>query len=81
VKTRVYLLNQELNKSRPDSVKIQLNIAELNTSYTNLIIQINEKFEKDAIDLQRVDDEKKELKKQKRFLDSVYQAELQDQSN
>jgi len=77
----VYLLNQELNKSRPDSVKIQLNIAELNTSYTNLIIQINEKFEKDAIDLQRVDDEKKELKKQKRFLDSVYQAELQDQSN
>lgn len=81
VKTRVYLLDQELNKTRSDSAQLQFNITELNKSYANLILQINEKFEKEAIDLQRIDYEKKELEKQKRFLDSVYQAELQDQSN
>jgi len=81
VKTRVYLLNQELNKSRPDSIRLQGSINEMNKSYANLIVQINEKFEKDAIDLQRIDDEKKELEKQKKFLDSVYQSELQDRSN
>ena len=81
VKTRVYLLNQELNKSKPDSSILQNHISELNTSYSNLIQQINEKFEKDAIDVQRLSDEKKELEKQKRFLDSVYDAELQDQNN
>jgi hypothetical protein len=80
VKTRVHLLDQELNKSKPDSMMIQGHISELNTSYSNLIRQINEKFEKDAIDMQRLDDEKKELEKQKRFLDSVYKAELQDQN-
>ncbi len=43
------------------------------------MIQINEKMEKDAIDLQRIDSEKKELEQQKQFLDSVYKAELEDQ--
>jgi len=81
VKTRVHLLDQELNKSKPDSTMLQGHISELNTSYSHLIEQINEKFEKDAIDLQRLDDEKEELEKQKRFLDSVYKAELQDQNN
>jgi hypothetical protein len=80
VKTRVHLLDQELNKSKPDSMMIQAHISELNTSYSNLIQQINEKFEKDAIDMQRVDNEKEELEKQKRFLDSVYEAELEDQN-
>ncbi len=80
VKTRVYLLNQEINKSKSDSSMLQNHISELNTSYSNLIQQINEKFEKDAIDVQRLDDEKKELEKQKRFLDSVYDAELKDQN-
>ena len=36
-------------------------------------------MEKDAIDLQRIDSEKKELEQQKQFLDSVYKAELEDQ--
>jgi hypothetical protein len=81
VKTRVHLLDQELNKSKPDSTMLQGHISELNSSYSNLIQQINEKFEKDAIDMQRLDDEKKEVEKQRRFLDSVYEAELQDQSN
>ena len=47
----------------------------------DLCSEIIEKFEKDAIDMQRLDDEKKEVEKQRRFLDSVYEAELQDQSN
>ena len=47
----------------------------------HLFIQINEKFEKDAIDLQRIDSETKELGLQKEFLDAVYKAELEDQNN
>ena len=80
IKTRTSLLNQELNKSRIDSVRLQKYIGEVNISVKNFIIQINEKFLKDDIDLQRKEDEKKELEKQKRFLDSIYQLELQDQN-
>jgi hypothetical protein len=56
VKTRISLLDQELNKSRIDSIQLQDYIDEMNTSFKNLIIQINEKFEKDAIDLQKIRD-------------------------
>jgi len=77
-KTRSQLLEQEVNKSRIDSIEIQNYFTEMNISVKNLIIQINEKFQKDAIDLQRVDNEKQELEKQQHFLDSVYQIELQD---
>ena len=78
VKTRTKLLNQEVNKSFIDSITLQDYLKEFNISVTNLITQINEKFQKDAIDLQRIDNEKQELENQKRFLDSVYKAELQD---
>jgi hypothetical protein len=77
-KTRAHLLNQEVNKSKIDSVRLQEYLNEMNISVKNLITQINEKFQKDAIDLQRIDNEKQELENQKRFLDSVYQVELQD---
>jgi hypothetical protein len=50
----------------------------MNIAVKNLIIQINEKFQKDAIDLQRIENEKKEIEKQKQLLDSVYQIELQN---
>lgn len=80
-KTRASLLHQEVRKSRIDSARLQIQIAEMNIATKNLIVQINEKFQKDAIYLQRRDDEKKELEKQKRFLDSVYKAELQDSKN
>lgn len=79
IKTRTSLLHQELNKSRIDSLRLQNDIDEVNVSVKNFIIQINEKFLKDDIDQQRKEDEKKELEKQKRFLDSIYQLELQDQ--
>ncbi|PHS67469.1 MAG: hypothetical protein COB12_03320 [Flavobacterium sp.] len=80
-KTRSKLLKQEVNKAHIDSARLQKYINEMNISVNNLIIQINEKFQKDAIDFQRIDNEKQELENQKRFLDSVYKAELQDQKN
>ncbi len=79
VKTRAKLLNQEVNKVHLDSIRLQDYFNELNISIKNLITQINEKIEKDAIDMQRVDNEKQELELQKQFLDSVYKAELEDQ--
>jgi len=81
VKTRANLLSQEVNKAHIDSVRLQNYLNEMNVSVKNLIIQINEKFQKDAIDLQRIDNEKQELEIQKKFLDSVYKAEMQDQKN
>ncbi len=80
VKTRTQLLNQEVNKAHFDSVRLQDDFKEMNISVKNLFIQINEKFEKDAVDLQRVDSENKELVLQKQFLDAVYKAELEDQN-
>ncbi len=81
VKTRAKLLEQEVNKSRIDSISVQKCFDKMNTSVKNFIVQINEKFQKDAIDLQRVTNEKQELEKQQQFLDSVYQIELQDKNN
>lgn len=57
VKTRSSLLIQELNKTRVDSIQLQEYIDEMNISVKNLIIQINEKFEKDAIDLQKIEND------------------------
>ena len=54
VKTRSLLLSQVLEKPRVDSIQLQNYIDEMNISGKNLIIQINEKFEKDAIDLQKI---------------------------
>ncbi|MGV6829067.1 MAG: hypothetical protein ACWA45_06680 [Flavobacteriales bacterium] len=79
LQTRSQLLHLELNKSRLDSIKIQKSIQNLNHSINNLVLQINEKFQKDHIDFNRKEDEQKELEKQKQFLDSVYKSELKDQ--
>ncbi|WP_339832304.1 hypothetical protein [uncultured Altibacter sp.] len=80
VRTRAKMLDQLVHRTIVDSAQTALAIREMNASVRNLILQINEKFQKDAIDLQRKDDEEEELKKQKRFLDSVYQAELNDKN-
>lgn len=79
VDTRIKLLKQEANKGLVDIDKVEDNIDETNDAVKNLIVQLNEKFQKDKIDLERIDNEKKELEKQRKFLDSVYQAELKDQ--
>ena len=76
-KTRAMLLQQELQKTNIDSAKLQLQIKEMNNAAKNLIIQINEKFLKDAIDFQRVDSEKKEIENRKR-LDSIFKQEIED---
>lgn len=81
LQTRIRLLKQEVNRGIVNSEKVETQIAETNDAVKNLIVQLNEKFQKDGIDLQRIDNEKKELEKQKKFLDSVYQAELKDQQN
>ena len=81
IQTRVQLLKQVANREIVDSEKVETNIAETNNAVKNLIVQLNEKFQKDGIDLQRIDDEKKELEKQKKILDSIYNAELKDQLN
>jgi len=81
LRTRVELLKQEVTRDRGavETARVEANIEETNTAVANLIVQLNEKFQKDGIDLQRIDNEKKELEKQKKFLDSVYRAELKDQ--
>jgi hypothetical protein len=81
LRSRISLLLQELNRGRIDSTEVAKQMAEFNTAATNFLLQINEKLEKDGIDLQREDDEKNELEKQKRFLDSVYMAERRDKNN
>lgn len=59
VKTRTYLLNQEVKKIHLDSTKLENKLNELNISIKNLFIQIDEKMEKDLIDLQKFNNEKK----------------------
>ncbi|MGI9593838.1 MAG: hypothetical protein ACR2MH_04500 [Patiriisocius sp.] len=49
-KTRAALVKQIANKSRLDSLAIEQAISQMNLATANLIIQINEKFEKDTQD-------------------------------
>jgi hypothetical protein len=51
-------LNQEVKKIHLDSIKLENKLNELNISITNLFIQIDEKMEKDLIDLQKFNSEK-----------------------
>ena len=80
VKTRAQLLHQVVNRGRVDSIKLQDALNEMNLSVRDFITQLNGKLQKDAIDFQRKDNEKKELEKQQRFLDSVFQSELKDKT-
>ena len=79
-KTRAAIVEQVANKGRIDSLEIQKAIQEMHTATSNLIIQINEKFEKDSEDRKVKDNEKKEMEQRKKRLDSIYKAELRDQN-
>lgn len=81
LKTRTELLFQTSHQSIMDSSKIQNSVKEMNLAVNNLIVQLNEKFQKDNIDFQRKDDEDMELKKQKSYRDSIMNLELQDKKN
>ena len=81
IKTRSELLFQASHQDAIDSVKLQTSITEMNVAVNNLIVQLNEKFQKDNIDFQRKEDEENELKKQQRYKDSIVNLELQDKKN
>ena len=81
LKTRSELLFQTSHRATIDSLKVQQSLEEMNIAIKNLIVQLNEKFQKDNIDFQRKDDEKNELKKQQRYKDSIVNLELKDQQN
>lgn len=81
LKTRSELLFQSANQAKIDSLKLENSIEEMNMALKNLIVQLNEKFQKDAIDFQRKDNERNELKQQKRSKDSIMNLELQDINN
>lgn len=81
LKTRSELLFQTANESTIDSLKLENSIEEMNVALRNLIVQLNEKFQKDKIDFQRKENEENELKKQKRYRDSIMNLELQDIKN
>ena len=55
VKTRISLLNQETKKSNPDSTAIEKKLLELHQSIREFVLHINEKIEKDRLDLKGVD--------------------------
>lgn len=78
LKTRSELLFQTSHQSLMDSIKIQNSVKEMNVAVNNLIVQLNEKFQKDNIDFQRKEDEETELKKQQRYKDSIINLELQN---
>lgn len=78
LKTRSALLFQAAHQATIDSLKVQSSVEELNVAIKNLIIQLNEKFQKDNIDFQRKEDEETELKKQQSYKDSIMDLELQD---
>jgi hypothetical protein len=81
LQTRSALLFQDSHNSIIDSLKLQNAVEEMNIAVKNLIVQLNEKFQKDNIDFQRKDDEENELKKQQRYKDSIMNLELQDKNN
>lgn len=80
VKTRIGLLKQEVARGKTRPEIIQENLIETNKAVNNLIVQINEKFDKDKIDIERKDNEEKELEKQKKARDSIFKLELKDQN-
>ena len=81
LKTRTALLFQASHQATIDSLKVQQSLEEMNEAVNNLIVQLNEKFQKDKIDFSRKEDEDKELKQQQRYKDSIINLELQDKKN
>ena len=77
-KTRAAIVKQEANKDRLDTLAMQQAIVQMNLATANLIIQINEKFEKDTQDNSVKNNELKEKQVLKKRLDSVYKTSAQN---
>ena len=71
-KTRAAIVKQVANKGKLDTLEMQKAIMQMNLATANLIIQINEKFEKDTQDNSVKNNELKEKQVLKKRLDSVY---------
>lgn len=78
LRTQAETLYQVSHMGMINSEDIQKAVMETNIAVTNLIIHLNEKFQKDKIDLQRKENEMKELQGRKRFQDSIFELEKQD---
>lgn len=81
LKTRAELLYQTAHRGTLDSSDLQNSVAEMNSAVKNIIIHLNGKFQKDKIDSERKENEKMELKSQKRFKDSIMDLERKDIQN
>ena len=77
-KTRAAIIKQVANKGRLDTLEVQKAIMQMNLATANLIIQINEKFEKDTQDNSVKNNELKEKQVLKKRLDSVYKTSAQN---
>jgi len=77
-KTRAAIVKQVANKGRLDALEMQKAIMQMNLATANLIIQINEKFEKDTQDNSVKNNELKEKQVLKKRLDSVYKTSAQN---
>lgn len=73
-KTRAAIVKQLANKVRLDTLAMQKAIVEMNLATANLIIQINEKFEKDTQDNSVKNNERKEKQVLKKRLYSGYKS-------
>ena len=73
-KTRAAIVKQLANKVRLDTLAMQKAIVEMNLATANLIIQINEKFEKDTQDNNVKNNERKEKQVLKKRLYSDYKS-------
>ena len=55
LKTRSELLFQITHRGTMDSADLQKSVVEMNSAVKNLIVHLNEKFQKDKIDSQRIE--------------------------
>ena len=78
LKTRAALLYETAHLTAVDTANLQNAVAELNVAVNNLVMHFNEKVQKDRIDLQRKQNETRELEKQTRFRDSVIELEFRN---
>jgi hypothetical protein len=77
-KTRAAIVKQVANKGKLDTLEMQKAIMQMNLATANLIIQINEKFEKDTQDNSVKNNELKEKQVLKKRLDSVHKTSAQN---
>ena len=73
-KTRAAIVKQEANKGRLDTLAMQQAISQMNLATANLIIQINEKFEKDTQDNKVKNNELQEKEVLKKRVYSGYKS-------